>query len=207
MQEAEFAKAGYKDSAKMLSWVKPKGEHKRMMQRLLQTRAHLILCFRADAKIEMIKEDGKTKIVPKQSLIGLDGYIPITEKTVPFELTVSMLLTPDKPGIPHPIKLQEQHKPMFPLDRVIDEESGRRIMEWAKGSVAAPSADPAAAERAYISAREAADLEAYCSEQSIPVKGLLDAAKVQAVAQLPSFTRAKAWIDKQVAAREAASRG
>jgi len=138
MQEEEFQRMGTRESAKMLSWVKPKSEHKKMMQRLLQTRAHLILCFRAEAKIDMIKEDGKTKIVPKQSLIGLDGWIPITEKTVPFELTVSLLLTPDRPGVPHPIKLQNQHRALFPLDQPIDEEAGRAIAQWAAG---APAAD------------------------------------------------------------------
>ena len=141
MQEAEFERMGGRDSAKMASWIKPKGEHKKMMQRLLQTRAHLILCFRAEAKIEIIKEDGKTKIVPKQSLVGIDGWIPLTEKTVPFELTVSLLLTPDAPGIPKPIKLQQQHRALFPLDKPITEESGRLIAQWAAGGSAAPDDD------------------------------------------------------------------
>lgn len=142
MQEAEFERLGGRDSAKMLSWAKPKQEHKRMMQRLLQTRAHLILCFRAEARLDMIREDGKTKIVPKQSVIGLDGWIPVTEKTVPYELTVSLLLTPDKPGMPHPVKLQSQHRALFPLDRPITEESGRAIAAWAAGG-AAPADDDA----------------------------------------------------------------
>lgn len=140
MQEAEFQRMGGRDSAKMASWIRPKMEHKKMMQRLLQTRAHLILCFRAEAKIDVIKEDGKTKIVPKQSLVGVDGWIPLTEKTVPFELTVSLLLTPNHPGVPKPIKLQSQHRDLFPLDAPITEESGRRIAEWARGGVA-PSRD------------------------------------------------------------------
>ena len=140
MQEAEFERLGGRDSAKMLSWAKPKQEHKRMMQRLLQTRAHLILCFRAEARLDMIREDGKTKIVPKQSVIGLDGWIPVTEKTVPYELTVSLLLTPDKPGMPHPVKLQSQHRTLFPIDQPITEESGRAIAAWAAGG-AAPSDD------------------------------------------------------------------
>lgn len=151
LQEAEFNRLGARDSAKMLSWVMPKGEHKKMMQRLLQVRAHLILCFRAEAKIDMVKEDGKTKIVPKASLIGLDGWIPITEKTMPFELTVSLLLTPDKPGIPHPIKLQQQHRALFPLDQEITEESGRGIAAWASGGSA-----PIAA--AYVAGTEQAVL-------------------------------------------------
>jgi len=141
MQEEEFQRLGGRDSSKMLSWVKPKGEHKRMMQRLLQTKAHLILCFRAEAKIDIIKEGGQTKIIPKQSLVGIDGWIPLTEKTVPFELTISLLLTPNAPGIPKPIKIQEQHRALFPLDAPITEDSGRRIAEWAAGGSAPTAAD------------------------------------------------------------------
>ena len=133
MQEAEFQRMGGRESAKMASWIKPKMAHKQMMQKLLQVRAHLILCFRAEQKIEMVKVDGKFQIVPKQSLVGLDGWIPVTEKNVPFELTASFLLTADAPGFPKPIKLQQQHRALFPLDEPISEESGRRIAEWASG--------------------------------------------------------------------------
>jgi hypothetical protein len=61
------------------------------------------------------------------------GFQPICSKEMPYELTVSFLLTPDKPGIPQPIKLQEQHKHIFPLNRQINEESGRLISIWAVG--------------------------------------------------------------------------
>jgi hypothetical protein len=107
--------------------------HKAFMAKLLQVRAHMILCFRAEQKIEIVKVDGKLQIVPKQSLTGLDGWIPVTEKNVPFELTASFLLTADAPGYPKPIKLQEQHRHLFPLDKPIDENSGKRIAEWASG--------------------------------------------------------------------------
>ena len=57
-----------REACNMAAWIKPKSEHKKMVQRLLQIRAHLILCFRAEEKIEMIKgDDGKMKIVKKQT--------------------------------------------------------------------------------------------------------------------------------------------
>lgn len=142
MQEAEFKRLGGRESVKMLSWSVPKQEHKAMVQKILRVKANVILCFRAEAKIEMVKNaDGRFEIVPKKSLTGLDGWIPITEKSLPFELTVSMMLLPDHPGVGHPIKLQEQHKPMFPEGAKIDEECGRRIAEWASGG-SVPAVDP-----------------------------------------------------------------
>ncbi|MGB8987988.1 MAG: AAA family ATPase, partial [Candidatus Sulfotelmatobacter sp.] len=140
LQEAELDRmAGdnwqKREACKMAAWIKPKMAHKKMVQRLLQVRAHLILCFRAEEKIEMVRDDkGKMQIVPKTSLTGINGWIPITEKSLPFELTASFLLTADAPGMPKPIKLQEQHKPMFPLDQPISEESGRKITAWATGT-------------------------------------------------------------------------
>jgi AAA domain len=230
MQEAEYQRMGGRDSAKMASWIKPKMEHKKMMQRLLQTRAHLILCFRAEAKIEIIKEDGKTKIVPKQSLIGLDGWIPVTEKTVPFELTVSLLLTPDRPGIPHAIKLQEQHKALFPLGKEITEESGRRIAEWAAGGTnngAKADADPpqtghagpettrAASsptndllgEPAHISVDQVIYLGDQCREHGIDTAKLCDAAKVSGIGGIlaADYDRAVKWLNTAIEKRRTAA--
>ncbi len=136
--------------AKNLSaWIEPKKSHKRMVTRLLQVNAHVILCFRAEPKVEAIKENGQTKIVAKKSLTGLDGWIPISEKNLPYELTASFLLMADRPGVPKPIKLQEQHKPFVSLDHPLDEDTGKRLAAWAAGgakpqaSTAAPAAAPA----------------------------------------------------------------
>lgn len=142
-QEAELDRMAGDDwkkreAVKMAAWIRPKLAHKHMVAKLLQVKAHLILCFRAEPKIEMVKDGGKWVIVPKKSLTGLEGWIPVSEKNLPFELTASFLLTADAPGIPKPIKLQAQHHPLFPLDQPINEESGRRIAQWAQGG--APSA-------------------------------------------------------------------
>ena len=122
-----------REACRMASWIKPKMAHKQMVQRLLQIRAHLILCFRAEPKVEMVRENGKTVIVERKSLVGLNGWIPVTEKNLPFELTASFLLMAEHPGVPLPIKLQEQHKAIFPLDRPITEQAGVELAAWAKG--------------------------------------------------------------------------
>ena len=66
MHEAEYQRLGGRDSVKMTAWIKPKGAHRRMVSRLLQIRAHMILCLRAEEKIDMVKnQDGKIEIVPE----------------------------------------------------------------------------------------------------------------------------------------------
>ena len=150
MQEEEFKNLGSRDTTKLLSWAKPKGEHKWLVQRLLRTRAHLILCFRAEEKIEMSKDgQGKTVVEKKKTLTGLDGWCPICEKNLPFELTISFLLWAGAPGVPIPIKLQEQHRSLFPARDgkylPITEECGRGLAAWAVGGAAKPVASPMAA--------------------------------------------------------------
>jgi len=133
-----------REACRMASWIKPKMAHKQMVQRLLQIRAHLILCFRAEPKVEMVRENGKTVIVEKKSLVGLNGWIPVTEKNLPFELTASFLLMAEHPGVPLPIKLQEQHKAIFPPDRPITEQAGAELAAWARGGATPPAPTAAA---------------------------------------------------------------
>lgn len=134
MHEEEFQRLGGRDAVKMTAWIAPKMEHKRFVSRLLQLRSHVILCFRAEEKTEIVKEGGKTVVRAKQSLTGLDGWLPITEKNLPYELTMSSLLTVDAPGVPRPIKLPEQLRPFVPLDKPLVEETGRQLALWAAGS-------------------------------------------------------------------------
>lgn len=125
-----------RETCKMASWIKPKMSHKQMVQKLLQLRANLILCFRAEEKIKMEKDSqGKMIIVPT-------GWQPVCSKELPYELTISFLLTPDKPGFPQPIKLQEQHRNLFPLDQQINEEAGKKIVEWAIGGIPPTRKEP-----------------------------------------------------------------
>lgn len=126
--------AGRGESYNMKAWIKPKMAHKKMVARLLQIRAHLILCFRAEEKVDITKDEkGKTVIIPKVTRTGLDGWVPVAEKSLPYELTASFLLLADHPGIPHPIKLEAQHRPLFPDGKPITRECGRLIAEWASG--------------------------------------------------------------------------
>jgi len=129
------------EANKMRSWIKPKMEHKAFMTRLLQVRSHLILCFRAEPKTEMVKENNKTVIREKQGLTGLHGWFPICEKNMPYELTAYFLLMAEKPGVPHPIKLMEKHRQFFPADKPISEDAGAGLGAWAKGGKSTPISD------------------------------------------------------------------
>lgn len=139
IQEDEFERFKRRESARMASWIKPKREHKVYLRELLRAPCHVIVCHRAEDKVEPVKKpDGqggeRTEIVPKKSYIGADGWIPICEKRLPFEATMSFLVTVAEPGVPVPIKLEGDHVPLIPLDQKLSEDTGRRLAEWAAGS-------------------------------------------------------------------------
>jgi hypothetical protein len=161
-----------RDACNMAAWVKPKMAHKKFVNVLLQLRAHLILCFRAEPKVEMSRDkDGRTVVTEKKGLTGLHGWFPVSEKSLPYELTVSFLLLADRPGVPLPIKLQEQHKALFPLDRPITEVSGRELAAWAKGERVSPPA--AAASPSAVSSQAAGTLAPESSTEIDPADDYL----------------------------------
>lgn len=112
------------------NWKEPKLAHKKMLNGLLQCRASLIFCLRADEKIEIVRgERGKTEVRPL-------GWMPICEKRFMYEMTASFTLTADRPGRPRfdlPHKVQSQHRGFFPEDKPISEESGLLLARWARG--------------------------------------------------------------------------
>jgi hypothetical protein len=192
MQEAEFQRMGAREAVKMASWIKPKGEHRKMVQRLLQVRAHVILCFRASEKIEMVKDkDGKMEVRKKQTATGLDGWVPIAEKNLPYELTASFLLMAAHPGVPLPIKLQEQHRPFFPLDQPITEDSGARLAAWARGG--ATSGPPVVHAPASPGPTTPADVEAAMKRYGFGGGG--EAAVTRRADELEAVFGVRRWAD------------
>jgi hypothetical protein len=142
-----FDEAQAADRASIGAWKEPKRRHKRFVSRLLQCRAHLIICLRADEKmrIEKVKDERgreKTVIIQAKDLAPQDRWSPICEKRFPYEMTLSFVLSPDKPGFPVPIKLQDQHRAAVPLDRPLSQESGAALATWARGGSAAPLHQP-----------------------------------------------------------------
>lgn len=142
MQTDEFKRLGEREGARMASWIEPKKRHRRLVNQMLQVRAHLIVCMRAEDKIEIVKDaENRTVVRPKASLTGKEGWIPIAERRFPHELTLSLLVLADNPGVPKPIKLERRHENLIPLDAPLSEETGRLLGVWAAGGVAAPKVE------------------------------------------------------------------
>jgi hypothetical protein len=113
------------------AWKEPKRLHKEMMNKFLQSRAHLIFCLRAEEKIKMARDERTRKTVIEDA-----GWTPICEKRFMYEMTISFTLRPDDPGKPQydlPHKIQDQHRHIFPAGQYISAESGHLLGVWADG--------------------------------------------------------------------------
>lgn len=127
------------------AWKKPKLRHGRMMQRLLQFRAHLIFCLRAQEKIKIVKvtgDDGR-----QRSEVQPQGFMPICEKGFMFEMSGSITLHPETPGQPRydlPHKLNADLQAIFREDGRIDADAGKRLRVWAETGADRPPPDKVA---------------------------------------------------------------
>lgn len=141
-------------------WKEPKLAHKRLVNRMLASPAHIIVCMRSEEKMKIeavpqFQPDGSPKmwngkqstkmvITPAGDVPLLQRWVPICEKRFPFEITTSLLLTPDTPGVPVPRKLQRQHRPFFPDGQQVSKDAGRQLAAWAMGGSPAPASAPPA---------------------------------------------------------------
>jgi hypothetical protein len=94
---------------------------------------------------------------PKQSLVGLDGWVPVAEKNLPYEMTLSVLLTADAAGRAE----ADQAARAVPADGPARQaaQRGRRHaagVKWAAGAVPEPEPDSEEIAGLKIKLREAA---------------------------------------------------
>lgn len=111
-------------------WAKPKGQHKKLINRLLRSRLHIVFCARAREKPKQVKDArGKTEIVSA-------GFEPIVEKNFPFEMLVSIGMSDTAPGVPDfdlKKKIPGELQPAFPAGQHIGMKSGELVREWLDG--------------------------------------------------------------------------
>lgn len=121
-----------RERMKAAAWIKPKMEHKHMLQRLYQLNMHVILCCQAERKTAMrTAEEGPKK--GKLEFIDL-GFQPIVGSDIPYAMTASFMFDTAAPGVPIVIKpLLPELVPIIDLKRPLDIGTGERIAAWARG--------------------------------------------------------------------------
>ena len=153
IQAAEFQRLGPKMQG--LSWNKPKSEHRRLINTILQFNCNFIFCFRAKEKLDW---DSK----PPRQL----GYMAIGGGEWKFEMTAQFLLLPAANGVPtwqsnmlgeqDTWKTAKQFTEIFAANPLLTENLGEQMAKWAAGS----------AQTQKRTAAQLIDAYAACSEPS-----------------------------------------
>lgn len=131
IQAAEFVRLGPKLQG--LSWNKPKSEHRRLINTILQFNCNFIFCFRAKEKLDW---DAK----PPKPL----GFMAIGGGEWMYEMTAQCLLLPMARGVPawqsamagekETIKLPKQFEQTFAASPQLTEDIGESMAKWAAGT-------------------------------------------------------------------------
>lgn len=116
--------ANGKSKSDFANWNVPKQRHNAFFQRMLQSKAHVICCFRAKEKYKQVKNaEGKQDVVS----VGLK---PVQDQMMIYDMTLSFMI---EETLPRHIKVPKQLKAMFPQDRPIGAPQGRMLAEWVDG--------------------------------------------------------------------------
>ncbi len=136
-----------RDKVSILAWGKVKPRWRRLLHRIIQCRAHVILCIRAKERPQGIKTVSKIRRPDLQWDVACD-------KDLIFEMTASFLLLPEAIGVPVPIKLPDEIARAFPPDRQITSEAGKVLKVWSESGGEASRDDKSIIDHARAEARK-----------------------------------------------------
>lgn len=108
------------------AWVKPKAAENKFIYAMLGMACPIVLCLRAKEKIKLVKGRDPIDL----------GWQPIVGERVAFETIFTLMLPPHSKGIPD-LSISDMRTPfdrIVAADRQIDEQLGRDLAAWAKGS-------------------------------------------------------------------------
>ncbi len=139
-----------RDKVSILAWGKVKPRWRLLLHRIIQCRAHVILCIRAKERPQGIKTISKIR---RQDL----NWDVACDKDLIFEMTASFLLLPEKVGVPVPIKLPDEIARAFPTDRQITSEAGKVLKKWSESGGSSSKDDKSVIDEARREARKGFD--------------------------------------------------
>jgi len=159
-----------------LVWQQPKMDHQReFMLRLMQTPIPLVIvCMRAKYPMKEVTNNGKkewsrsTELDPKQS------------EDILFEMMVHAWI--DKAHLLHPTKYtKDELKSIFVEGKMITVETGKKLAEWAKGTVKQPEEQKT---HEYITADQICTINGIIEDKGVDKVVFLDFFKAESVEKL-----------------------
>lgn len=115
-------------------WNKPKAAHKKLLQRMLRSSAHIIVCLRAQYKARQVdkKDYARFNISSSKNseIIRDDFQSPIQDEKFIFEMTVHLYFSNKNPGVPIITKCPDMLLDAFEPDKMISVATGVRVAKF-----------------------------------------------------------------------------
>lgn len=183
-----------RDGLSQLAWAQVKPDYRRLVEHMIRTPVHLIVCHRAK---RVIVDPRTKKNVRDTKLRRADVPWDIAgDADLIFEMTAQVVLDPKSPGCPvHMIKAPDAVRPYFDDLRPMDESLGRDLIGWSRGEESA-RLNRAALDAAKEEARKGKD--AFVRHW----KALSDADQVRVRSIADECQRLAAEADQRAADRE-----
>lgn len=119
-----------KDARSQLAWAEVKPRYRRLIDRIVRAKCHLIICTRAKPVMQSRGENARPTKTRRKDV----PWDPAADGDLMFEMTTMVILDPSAPGCPvHQIKVADQFKGLLDMRRPMGVETGRAMAEWANG--------------------------------------------------------------------------
>ena len=122
------------DKRSQLAWAEVKPRYRRLIDRIVRAKCHLIICTRAKPVMQKGFGDRAENARPTKTRRKDVPWDPAADGDLMFEMTTMVILDPSAPGCPvHQIKVADRFKALLDPRRPMGEDTGRAMAEWAKG--------------------------------------------------------------------------
>lgn len=122
------------DKRSQLAWAEVKPRYRRLIDRIVRAKCHLIICTRAKPVMQKGFGSNAENARPTKTRRKDVPWDPAADGDLLFEMTTMVILDPASPGCPvHQIKVADQFKALLDPRRPMGVETGRAMAEWAKG--------------------------------------------------------------------------
>lgn len=125
-----------RDKRSQLAWASVKPRYRRLLERIIRARCHIIICIRAKPVMQAWNRDTK-KVQNARATKLRRPDLPwdiAADRDLVFEMTASFLMDPAHPGVPIVLKCADAFKPIFAKGGMVDEAAGRAMVAWSTGA-------------------------------------------------------------------------
>lgn len=119
-----------KDQRSQLAWAEVKPRYRRLIDRIVRAKCHLIICTRAKPVMQSRGENARNTKTRMKNV----PWDPASDGDLMFEMTTMVILDPSAKGCPtYQVKVADQFKALLDPRKPMDSNTGREMARWAMG--------------------------------------------------------------------------